>query len=151
MAELAARLEVPVILMHMLGEPGNMQKKPFYHNVIGEIQSFFNERIQFALSKGIKREKIMIDPGIGFGKRYQDNISIIRELNCFTRTGFPLVMGLSRKRFLAKISGEKIEDQRDIETVTANILSIINGASIIRVHNVKAAKKSIKTLKALSD
>lgn len=151
MAELAAGLEVPVILMHMLGEPGNMQKNPFYNDVIQEIKSFFIERIQFAMNKGIKREKILIDPGIGFGKRYKDNIRIIKELHSFGNLGLPIVMGLSRKRFIAEISGEKTENQRDIETITANIISILNGASIIRVHNVKAAKKSIQTLEALSD
>jgi dihydropteroate synthase len=149
MAKTVARLKVPVILMHMQGKPGNMQNEPFYNDVIGEIQSFFKERIQFALDRGIVRDKMLIDPGIGFGKRFSDNIRIIKELQYFTKNGLPLVMGLSRKRFIAEITGEKIGDQRDVETVAANLISIQNGVSIIRVHNVKAARKSIEMLKAL--
>lgn len=150
MAETVAKLSVPIILMHMKGSPKNMQEKPFYTNVIEELSEFFKERIKFSNSKGIKNEKIIIDPGIGFGKRVEDNIEILDNLRRFTEFGMPVLIGLSRKSFLGKISGESDPEFREIETVTANIVSILNGASILRVHNVENCLKSVKVLKELT-
>ena len=151
MASVIADLNVPVVLMHMKGTPEHMQENPFYENVINDIKEFFYERIGWAISKGIKREKIIIDPGIGFGKRFEDNIQIIKKLREFKEFDLPILTGVSRKTFLGVISGEKIPEKREAETITANLISILNGASIIRVHNVKNAVNSIKVLKELID
>lgn len=151
MASDIAGLNVPVVLMHMKGTPEHMQENPFYENVINDIKEFFYERIGWAISKGIKREKIIIDPGIGFGKRFEDNIQIIRRLKEFKEFDLPILIGVSRKRFLGVISEEKIPEKREAETITANLISVLNGASIIRVHNVKNALNSVKVLKELID
>lgn len=150
-AETVARLEVPVIMMHIQGTPESMQMNPHYVDIISEIKKYFFERINYATSKGIKRERIIIDPGIGFGKNLEHNIKIVKNLAEFKEFGLPILIGLSRKSFLGKISEETNAKDREIETVTAGIVSILNGASIIRVHNVKNAVRSIKVLKKLAD
>jgi len=151
MAETIAKLEVPVVLMHIKGTPENMQKSPSYQDLIPELKQYFHTRIDYALSKGIKKEKIIIDPGIGFGKRVEDNIEIIKRLEEFKEFELPILMGLSRKSFLGIISDEPISGEREAETICANIIAVLNGASIIRVHNVKNTVKSIKVLKKLVD
>jgi len=150
MAEIVAKLNVPVILMHIKGTPSDMQRDPYYIDVVGEIKKYFNERIEFAISKGIKTEKIIIDPGIGFGKRFEDNITIINNLRKFTDLNLPVMVGLSRKTFLGVISGIKDPFEREIETITADLISVMNGASILRVHNVGNCVRSLKVLKELS-
>ncbi len=149
MAKIIAALNVPVILMHIKGSPSDMQKDPFYSDVVLEIKNYFTDRIAFAVSKGIDRKKIIIDPGIGFGKRLIDNINIIRDLKSFKNFNLPIMMGISRKSFLGEISGEKHPYKRESETITANLISVINGASILRVHNVENCVKSLKVLKNL--
>jgi dihydropteroate synthase len=151
MVSTIAELDVPVILMHIKGTPENMQKDPSYQDVIGEIKQYFRERINYVFAKGIKKEKIIIDPGIGFGKRLQDNIEIIRRLEEFRQFDCPILIGLSRKTFLGQITGEDTPIDREAETITANLISILNGASIIRVHNVENAVKSLKVLSHLTD
>lgn len=151
MALTISNLDVPVVVMHIQGSPENMQKNPFYTDVIAEIKQYFSERIHYALSKGIKKEKIIIDPGIGFGKRFEDNIKIIKRLSDFKEFDCPILIGLSRKTFLGEISGEKIPRNREVETLTANAISILNGASIIRVHHVRNAVRSIRILRNLVD
>lgn len=149
MAETIAALDVPLVLMHIKGSPETMQKDPFYRNVIPELKQYFENRIDYAYSKGIKKEKIIIDPGIGFGKRVEDNIEIIKHLREFKEFDLPILIGISRKSFLGKIAGEENPKEREIESVTADLIAILNGANIIRVHNVKNAVKSIKILKKL--
>lgn len=149
MAETVAALDVPVVLMHIKGSPEDMQKDPFYRNVIPELKQYFENRIDYAYSKGIKKEKLIIDPGICFGKRVEDNLEIIKRLGEFKEFDLPILIGISRKSFLGKIAGEENPKEREIETVTAGVIAILNGASIIRVHNVKNAVKSIKILKKL--
>ena len=149
MAEAVAHMNVPVILMHIKGTPENMQKDPVYADVIRELKQYFHDRIDYAYSKGIKKEKIIIDPGIGFGKRVEDNIRIIKHLKEFREFELPLLMGVSRKSFLGKIAGEVDPKAREVETITADVISILNGADIIRVHDVKNAVKSIKILEKL--
>ena len=149
MASTIASLDVPVVVMHMQGSPENMQKNPYYSDVVGEIKQYFSERIEYAMSKGIRKDKLIIDPGIGFGKRFEDNLEIIKHLNEFNDFECPLLIGLSRKSFLGTITGEKIPRKREIETVAAHIISILNGASIVRVHNVKNMVKVIKILQHL--
>jgi dihydropteroate synthase len=151
MASTISFLDVPVVVMHIQGTPENMQKNPYYTDVIAEIKQYFSERIEYALSKGIKKEKLIIDPGIGFGKRFEDNVEIIKNLEDFIEFDCPILIGLSRKTFLGEISGEKIPKYREAETITANIVSVLNGASIIRVHDVKNAVRSIGILRNLVD
>jgi len=149
MAETIASLNVPVVMMHMKGMPENMQVNPGYSNVIEEIKEYFQENIDIALTSGIKKEKIIIDPGIGFGKRLPDNIDIIKNLGQFKKFDLPILIGVSRKSFLGLIAGENDPLEREAETITGNLIAIMNGASIIRVHNVRNAVKSIKVLKEL--
>ncbi|HLP60706.1 MAG TPA: dihydropteroate synthase [Candidatus Deferrimicrobium sp.] len=149
MAETIAALDVPVILMHIKGTPENMQKNPSYSDLIKELKQYFQSRIDYAFSKCVKKEKIIIDPGIGYGKRLEDNIEIIKRLKEFKEFDLPILIGISRKSFLGKIAGEENPKEREIETVTAGLISILNGADIIRVHNVKNTIKSIKILKRL--
>jgi len=149
MAETLARLNAPVVLMHIQGLPRTMQDQPQYGDVIAEICDYFRERIEFAMAKGIAREKIILDPGIGFGKKVEDNIAIIRGLKRFHDFSLPLLVGISRKSFLGKISGEPAADKRIGETLTAGIMAILNGASILRVHDVRETVASIKILRAL--
>ncbi|MCK4890955.1 MAG: dihydropteroate synthase [Candidatus Aminicenantes bacterium] len=149
MAEVVANLNVPVILMHIKGTPSDMQKDPFYLDVVGEIMEYFNERIGFAVSKGIKKEKMIIDPGIGFGKRFEDNIAIIKNLRKFKSLNLPVMVGLSKKTFLGVISGIEDPFEREVETITADLVSAMNGASILRVHNVENCVRSLKVLKKL--
>ncbi|MCP5102810.1 MAG: dihydropteroate synthase [bacterium] len=149
MAETIARMDVPVILMHIKGTPENMQKDPYYADLIPELKQYFHNRIDYALAKGIKKEKLIIDPGIGYGKRVGDNIEIIRRLKDFKEFELPILMGVSRKSFLGGITGAADPKDREIETVSAGLISILNGANIIRVHNVKNAVKSIKVLEKL--
>jgi dihydropteroate synthase len=151
MVAVVASLGVPVIIMHILGTPKNMQRNPIYQDAVVEIKNHLSERIDYALSNGISRNKIIVDPGIGFGKRFQDNIEIIRRLREIAELECPILIGLSRKSFLGQISGEKIPQNRETETVTANIVSILNGASIIRVHQVENMVRALKVLRYLLD
>jgi len=150
MAETIARLNVPVILMHIKGSPENMQVSPQYSDVVSEIKQYFHVNVQRALSAGIKKEKIILDPGIGFGKRVLDNIEIIKRLKEFKEFELPVLVGLSRKSFLGAMCGENDPLKREPETIAANLVSVINGAAVIRVHNVRNAVKSIKVLKELT-
>jgi dihydropteroate synthase len=142
---------VPVVLMHIKGTPENMQNAPFYGDVVAEIKDYFQERIDYALSHGIKKEKIIIDPGIGFGKRLEDNIAIIRGLGEFREFDLPILVGLSRKRFLGLLSGENIPEKREAETVAANLAAVCKGADIIRVHDVSGTVKALKVWRSLTE
>lgn len=150
MADTIAELDVPVILMHIKGTPENMQNEPFYTDLIKELKLYFHSRIDFAMEKGIKKEKLIIDPGIGFGKKVHDNVEIIQRLDEFKEFELPILIGLSRKTFLGAITGEVDPCQRETETVCANLIAVQNGAAIIRVHHVKNAVRSLKILKALT-
>jgi len=150
MAATVADLNVPVVLMHIKGTPENMQKDPFYADVVGEIRDYFQQRIDFALSHGIKKEKIILDPGIGFGKRLEDNIAIIRNLKMFAEFELPILVGVSRKSFLGLLSGEKAPEKRGAETIAANLCAVGNGAVILRVHDVEATVKALKVWRALT-
>ncbi|HOW43681.1 MAG TPA: dihydropteroate synthase [Candidatus Aminicenantes bacterium] len=150
MAAVAAELDVPVVLMHIQGTPETMQRAPAYADVITEISDYFQERIDYAQGRGVKREKIILDPGIGFGKRLEDNIAIVRQLRRFAVFELPLLVGLSRKAFLGLLGGEKDAERRDAETVAANLVAARNGAAILRVHDVAATVKALKVWRALA-
>jgi dihydropteroate synthase len=145
MAAVAAESGVPVILMHMQGTPGNMQDKPFYYNLIPEIIDFLNDSIDVALKSGIKREMIILDPGIGFGKNFEHNLEIIRDLDRFADLDLPVLLGPSRKAFIGRITGKE-PPERDAGTMAAVAAGIMNGAHIVRVHNVKMAVDAVRVV-----
>jgi len=144
MAQLIVESGCAVILMHMKGTPETMQKKPFYNDVIEEITDFFDERIQFALNHKISKNQIILDPGIGFGKRIQDNLEIIKRIREFTCFDLPLCLGTSRKSFIGKIAGNLSETERLSGTIATCVSGYINGARIFRVHDVKQIYQALK-------
>ncbi len=149
MAEKVAELDVPVIIMHMQGEPKNMQEEPRYENVIEDISSFFYERIEFAESKGVDKNNIIIDPGIGFGKKLEHNLEIIDRLAEFTSLGYPVLLGASRKSFLGDVLDKKAEE-RLYGSLAVAASAVESGASILRVHDVQETLDVVQTMKALN-
>ena len=145
MAELIASRKAPVILMHMRGKPKTMQENPYYENAVSEILKELQSLISSAISAGIPRNMIIIDPGIGFGKRLKDNLRIINELRSFKSLNLPLLIGLSRKSFIGAVLDQPVEN-RLTGTITANTLAVINGANIIRVHDVESAVEMVKII-----
>jgi len=141
MMDLAAERKVGVVLMHMKGTPKTMQISPEYDDLISEIYSFLDERIEAALQGGIDRDRIMIDPGIGFGKRYEDNLEILRRLREFKSLGCPILIGTSRKSFIGKALGDLPVEERLEGTAATVAISIANGADVVRVHDVKQMKR----------
>jgi dihydropteroate synthase len=135
MAEVVAKLDIPIILMHMQGTPYAMQDNPGYTDVVGEVYAFFQERIIAAVESGISRERIIIDPGIGFGKRLKDNIQLISRLAEFKWLGCRVLLGHSRKSFLGKLTGVVKPSEREAGTHAVTALSS-NCADIVRVHDV---------------
>ncbi len=145
LARLVARRKVPVVLMHMRGTPKTMQKSPYFKNTISEVLRELQQAVAAAIGAGIAPEMIIVDPGIGFGKRMQDNLRIIRELASLKSLQFPILVGLSRKSFIGEILDRPVE-KRLIGTVTANTLAVLNGANIIRVHDVGDAVEMVKII-----
>ena len=150
MADLAASFEIPVVLMHMLGTPENMQRNPVYKDVVGEIIAFLRERKAFALEHGIERERIVLDPGIGFGKTTEHNLLIIKRLWEFTSIGQPILVGTSNKSFIGNTLSLPVEDRLE-GTLATVALSVWNRASIVRVHNVKASRRVVLMTEAMRD
>lgn len=146
MTDVVREYEAVVVLMHMKGMPKTMQNNPQYDDVIGEIKTFLQERIDYARRMGI--EKIIIDPGIGFGKRLEDNLEILKSLRQFTELGCPVLIGASRKSFIGKISGIPA-GQRCEESLAAAVISIVNGAAIVRVHDVAATARAVRITHAV--
>lgn len=145
---LAASRGVPVILMHMRGSPKTMQKNPSYADAVSEIFRELSDSIKAAVDAGISRGLIFADPGIGFGKRVEDNLRIIGELASFKALGVPLVMGISRKSFLGEVTGRPVEG-RLAATTAANALAAFNGADILRVHDVPEAVDAARVADAV--
>lgn len=157
MAELAAEAKVAVILMHMKGKPENMQNKPEYNELMTEIRDYLAERAGFAMEKGIQKERIILDPGIGFGKTVEHNLIIISQLQKIADLGFPVLVGASRKSFIQKIlsEGKKTATGPDhisteYATLAASAASVIRGAHIVRVHDVEKAYSFFQVFDAVS-
>ncbi|MCA1766433.1 MAG: dihydropteroate synthase [Desulfobulbaceae bacterium] len=148
MVELAGQTGTSVVLMHMQGTPGNMQKSPEYHDLIGEINDFLQERIEWVLAHGVKQEKIIVDPGIGFGKTLAHNLSILKHLDRFKSLGCPLLLGHSRKAFIGTILGRDPDD-RDTATAIVSALSCLKDVDIIRVHDVDKTVQAVKMAAAI--
>jgi len=142
MGRIAAKYKIPIILMHMKGRPQNMQEKPCYKNLVSEIISFLQHRVESAKKEGIDENKIIVDPGIGFGKTVKHNLEIIRRLNEFKSLGRPLLIGPSRKSFIGKVLNLDVS-QRLEGTAAAVAVCVWNGANIIRVHDVKEMKRVV--------
>jgi len=142
MTDTVSTAKAKIVIMHMKGLPETMQTAPYYDDVISEICTFFQERIQFAAAKGIDQDNIILDPGIGFGKRVEDNLKIIKHIDVFKRFGLPVLVGTSMKGFIGKITESTLKGR--IEGTLASIsISVWNGADIVRVHDVKKAKKVV--------
>lgn len=141
MAEVVAGGGAFLVLMHMQGRPETMQHDPEYKSVVAEIKDFLCERMDVAVSAGIDRRRLIIDPGIGFGKRLPHNLDILRRLADFKGLGVPILIGLSRKSFLGEIL-DLPSSERLVGTIAANAIAIANGADIIRVHDVKEGRRT---------
>ncbi len=140
MLQLAARREAPIVLMHMLGEPATMQQDPRYDDVVGQVESFLLRRAEAALAAGVRRDGILIDPGIGFGKTMAHNLALLADLPRLVATGFPVVLGTSRKRFLRALCGQGVEAAPDHViggTCATTALAVAAGVAILRVHDVQ--------------
>jgi len=143
MANIAAKFDVPIILMHMQGSPADMQFDPHYDDLISEILDYLEKSVTIALKAGVKENKIIVDPGIGFGKTFDHNIEILRRLNEFKSLGKPLLLGASNKSFIGKVI-DAAADQRLEGTIAAVVSAIGAGADIVRVHNVLSVVKAVK-------
>lgn len=148
MISVAAEAGVPVILMHMKGTPKDMQKAPHYEDLIAEIYRFLEEAIQRALRGGIQEDKVIVDPGIGFGKTFDHNLELIRELGRFLSLGRPILLGSSRKAFIGHILKKEAQD-RDVGSMASIAVGILNGAHIVRVHSVRMAVETATIVDAI--
>jgi len=144
MPKVVSAYKVPVVIMHIKGTPKDMQKNPVYEALIPEIMDYLRDSIRSAKESGIAEDMIIIDPGIGFGKTFEHNLEIIHSLYNFTLLEKPVLVGLSRKAFIGKILGDVPAGERLEGTAAAIAISIINGANIIRVHDVKEMIKVAK-------
>ena len=139
----ASEAQVPVIVMHMLGNPQNMQDNPTYTNLMQELITFFQERVDVLTSNGISKNNIILDPGIGFGKTVDHNFTIIRELNLIADLGFPVLVGPSRKSFIGNTLNLPPEDRVE-GTAAVVTIAIMNGSRIVRVHDIKEMLRVVK-------
>jgi len=142
MADVAIQFNCPLIIMHMKGTPKNMQDNPKYESLISDIKDYLVGRIDFALSKGVERKKIIIDPGIGFGKTVENNFEIINNLNHFVELNFPVLLGASRKSFIG-VSLNLPEEDRLEGSLAANVIGLHQGVKIFRVHDVSETNKAL--------
>lgn len=149
MAEIAAQSGAFVILMHMRGTPADMQKDTEYRDLIGEISGFLNDAASKAVDRGVTKEKIIIDPGIGFGKSAEGNFIILKNLDKFLNLGYPIMIGASRKSFIGKTldadTGERVEG-----SIAAACYAVLNGADIVRVHDVAETRRALTIIEKIS-
>ena len=150
MADLVADRDVPVALMHMKGTPKTMQNNPQYKNVVGEVKSFLADVIHRAEEAGIDRDKIIVDPGIGFGKTVTHNLRLIKDLRAFQPLGVPILIGVSRKSFISKLLGPG-DERREVGTQAAVAAAALNGAHIVRVHDVERTRETLKLVDAIKN
>ena len=143
--------KIPFVIHHSQGTPENMQIKPSYKNVLLDIYDFFEEKIKFLRTKGVKHNNIIIDPGIGFGKNLKHNMNLIRDISIFHTLGFPVLVGVSKKRFIKELSGINDTKNRAGGTVASSLYLIMQGVQILRVHDVKELMQGIKVFKELKN
>ena len=142
---------VPVIMMHMQGTPRNMQNNPTYDNVITDICNSLLERISWAEANGLSRDKIIIDPGIGFGKTLDHNLAILKDLRQFISLGYPVLVGHSRKSFIGTIIAEENPKQRDEATAIISAHCAMQGVAFLRVHDVKRTVKAVRVARSIAN
>ena len=148
--EAAAALGVPVVLMHMQGEPRTMQEAPDYDDVVGEVHRFLAERIFAAEMAGIAKKNLIVDPGFGFGKNTRHNLALLAQLERFVELGVPVLAGLSRKRSLGELTGRDVASERVAASVAAHLIAAQRGAAIVRVHDVAATVEGLKVWNAVA-
>jgi len=149
--DVVAESGVDVCLMHMQGTPQTMQQAPHYNNVLNDVIHFFENRVEACIHAGIKTSSILLDPGIGFGKRLEDNLNLIANIDVIKRKlGFPVLLGASRKSFLGLMTGANVEN-REIETAVASAIGIFSGADVIRVHDCAIQSKAAIIAANLAD
>ena len=158
MVEVAADHDVPVILMHMKGTPKTMQVKPLYDDLMGEIHDFLKQALDMAVQRGIQKTKLVIDPGIGFGKTFADNLTILNNLHAFDDLGVPLLIGSSRKKFIRHLLSEPGQEEMDpksplveIGTQATVTAAVLHGAHIVRVHDVAGTKATVQIADAIKN
>ena len=143
------KYRTPFVIHHIQGDPENMQINPKYKNELLDIYDFFEEKIKFLRSKGIRHNNIIVDPGIGFGKNLKHNMNLIKKISIFHTLGFPILIGLSRKRFIKDLSGKNDTKKRIGGTVASSLYSIMQGVQILRIHDVNELIQGIKVFKEL--
>jgi dihydropteroate synthase len=148
MAGVCAAAGVPVVLMHMKGTPRNMQDNPIYTDLIPEILAFLREAVDRAVAAGIREDLLVVDPGIGFGKTFDDNLKIINRLSCFAELGKPILLGPSNKAFLGRVLGND-PHERETGTMAAIAAGVLNGAHIVRAHSVGKALETVRVVDAV--
>ena len=141
--------KTPFVIQHSQGTPEKMQKNPKYKNELLDIYDFFERKIKFLISIGIKHNNIIIDPGIGFGKNLKHNMNLIRGISIFHTLGFPILIGLSRKKFIKDLSGKNDTKERLGGTIASSLYSMMQGVQILRIHDVNELTQSIKVFKEL--
>lgn len=149
MVDLARESDVPVIIMHMQGTPSDMQVSPHYDDVVEEIKDFFRKRLDWAQKHGVAKQRVIIDPGIGFGKTVEHNLTILRRLEEFTTLGCPVLLGHSRKSFIGKLLDIKM-DARDTATAAISALCVQKKVSILRVHDVEKTVQAVRLAEAIN-
>jgi dihydropteroate synthase len=146
----AGRLGVPVVLMHMQGEPRSMQAAPMYDDVVADVHRFLAERIFAAEMAGIPKSRLVVDPGFGFGKALEHNIALLARLDAFSNLGVPVLAGLSRKRTIGELTGRDATDDRVHGSVAAHLIAAQRGAMLLRVHDVAATVDALKVWHAVA-
>jgi dihydropteroate synthase len=149
MAAVVAEAGCPVILMHMQGEPKTMQSEPRYTDVVREVNDFLRSRVEHAVAAGVGGDNIIVDPGIGFGKTVDHNLTLLRDLGSVVDLGFPVLVGASRKRFIGSITGVEEAAERVFGTVASTVLAYERGATLFRVHDVRANSEALAVAEAV--
>jgi dihydropteroate synthase len=148
MAQAVAQARAGLVLVHMQGRPATMQRAPQYGDVVEQVRAFLSERLQAAMTAGIEREQIVLDPGLGFGKTPEHNLLLLRRLDAFLTLGRPILVGASRKAFIGAVVDRPV-DERLMGTVAAVVVAILRGARIVRVHDVGALRDVVKMVQAI--
>jgi dihydropteroate synthase len=144
----AARLGVPICLVHMRGEPGTMQAAPHYHEVVREVRDFLLDQVSACERAGIGRDRLYIDPGFGFGKTLEHNLRLLGGLQEFVATGLPVVVGVSRKSMIGAVTGRNLEDRLH-GSVAGAVIAALKGAAVVRVHDVAPTVDALRVVEAI--
>ncbi len=149
--QMAASLDIPVILMHMQGQPRTMQQSPHYDDVVGEVIKFLIDRLNVAIDAGVSQEHIILDPGFGFGKSVRDNYELLNSLEALCELGYPVLSALSRKSMLGAVTSQTKAQNRVISSVAGHLISVMKGAKLVRVHDVKETVEALQIFNAMNN